>query len=92
MSDAKSHNKKSVALQYDAVGAPTVAASGDGLIADEIIRRAREFNVPVVEDAKLANLLSTVPLGQEIPAELYQAVAEVLAFLLRLEMSLHEEA
>jgi len=91
MTDQKNH-KTSVALRYDEVGAPTVTASGDGLIAEAIIERAREFDVPVVEDAKLAQLLSTVPLGEEIPVELYQAVAEILVFLLRLEMTLDEKA
>ena len=91
MKDQKKY-KTSVALSYDEVGAPTVTASGDGLIAEAIIERAREFDVPVVEDAKLAQLLSTVPLGEEIPVELYQAVAEILVFLLRLEMTLDEEA
>ena len=83
MKDQKKY-KTSVALSYDEVGAPTVTASGDGLIAEAIIERAREFDVPVVEDAKLAPLLSTVPLGEEIPVELYQAVAEILVFLRRL--------
>ena len=91
MTDPKKY-KTSVALSYDEVGAPTVTASGDGLIAEAIIERAREFDVPVVEDAKLAQLLSTVPLGEEIPVELYQAVAEILVFLMRLEMTLDEKA
>ena len=91
MKDQKKY-KTSVALSYDEVGAPIVTASGDGLIAEAIIERAREFDVPVVEDAKLAQLLSTVPLGEEIPVELYQAVAEILVFLMRLEMTLDEEA
>ena len=91
MKDQKKY-KTSVALSYDEVGAPTVTASGDGLIAEAIIGRAREFDVPVVEDAKLAQLLSTVPLGEEIPVELYQAVAEILVFLMRLEMTLDEKA
>jgi flagellar biosynthesis protein len=91
MTDQKKY-KTSVALSYDKVGAPTVTASGDGLIAEAIIERAREFDVPVVEDAKLAHLLSTVPLGEEIPVELYQAVAEILVFLMRLELALDEKA
>ena len=91
MKDQKKY-KTSVGLSYDEVGAPTVTASGDGLIAEAIIERAREFDVPVVEDAKLAQLLSTVPLGEEIPVELYQAVAEILVFLMRLEMTLDEKA
>ena len=85
-------HKTSVALSYDKMGAPTVTASGDGLIAEAIIERAREFDVPVVEDAKLASLLSTIPLGEEIPVELYRAVAEILVFILRLELTLKEQA
>ena len=91
MSDRKKY-KTSVALSYDGIGAPTLTASGDGLIAEAIIERAREFDVPVVEDAKLAHLLSKVPLGEEIPVELYQAVAEILVFILRLEVTLRDEA
>jgi flagellar biosynthesis protein len=84
--------KTSVALSYDAIGAPTVTASGDGVVAEAIIERAREFNVPVIEDPKLANLLSKVPLGEEIPVELYQAIAEILVFILRLEMTIDDHA
>lgn len=81
----KNNSKTSVALSYDKTGAPTVTASGDGLLAQAIVDRAREFGVPVVEDVKLAQLLSAVPLGEEIPVELYRAVAEILVFVLRLE-------
>jgi len=84
--------KTSVAISYDAIGAPKVTASGDGVVAEAIIERAHEFDVPVIEDAKLAQLLSTVPLGEEIPVELYQAVAEVLVFILRLELAVDEQA
>ena len=83
-----SYKKTSVALQYDHAGAPMVAASGEGAIASEIINRAKEAGVPIIEDAKLAFLLSTVPLGDEIPPELYRAIAEILVFVLRLEASL----
>lgn len=84
--------KTSVALSYDAIGVPTVTASGDGVVAEAIIERAREFNVPVIEDPKLANLLSKVPLGEEIPVELYQAIAEILVFILRLEVAIDDHA
>jgi flagellar biosynthesis protein len=84
--------KTSVALSYDAIGAPAVTASGDGVVAEAIIERAREFNVPVIEDPKLANLLSKVPLGEEIPVELYQAIAEILVFILRLEVAIDDHA
>lgn len=84
--------KTSIALKYDHSGAPTIAASGSGYLGREILDRARDANVPVVEDAKLAGLLSMVPIGDEIPTELYQAVAEVLVFVLRLELTLDESA
>lgn len=84
--------KKSVALNYDHVGAPTITATGDGLLAQEIIERAREANVPIVENERLVRLLSAIPLGDEIPVELYKAVAEVLVFVLRLEHALDAEA
>ena len=51
---------------------------------------AHKSNVPIVEDAKLASLLATVPLGEEIPEELFRAVAEILVFILKLETSLDE--
>ena len=81
------YKKTSVALQYDHAGAPMVTATGEGAIASEIINRAKEAGVPIIEDAKLAFLLSTVP-GDEIPPELYRAIAEILVFVLRLEASL----
>ena len=85
-------SKKSVALNYDHVGAPTITATGEGLIAQEIIERAREANVPIVENERLVYLLSAIPLGDEIPVELYKAVAEVLVFVLTLEHALDAEA
>jgi len=91
MTSDKKIQRTSVALSYDELGAPTVTASGEGLLADKIVDRARDFNVPVIEDAKLAHLLSSVPIGDDIPVELYQAVAEILVFILRLEMTLNKE-
>ena len=85
----KKNRKTSVALNYDKENAPTVSASGAGIIAEEIIERAREAGVPIIEDAKLA-LIGSVPIGEEIPTELYRAVAEVLVFVLRLELALDE--
>ena len=61
--------------------APKVVASGKGIIAERIIAAAREAGVHIQEDANLVELLSKVPIGQEIPTELYQTVAEVLAFV-----------
>ena len=80
--------ERAVALHYDQQGAPTVLASGAGEVARLIKERAEAAGVPLVEDPKLSYLLSKIPLGDEIPPELYRAVAEVLVFVLRLEKSL----
>lgn len=73
-----------VALRYDGDGAPRVTAKGEDHVAREILRIAREHEVPLKEDAQLARLASRVPLGDEIPAALYVAVAQVLVFAYRL--------
>lgn len=69
-----------IALQYDGESAPTVTASGEGKIAEEILRIAREHNIPLKEDALLAELLSDLNLGEEIPPMLYRVIAEVIAY------------
>jgi flagellar biosynthesis protein len=71
---------RAVALKYDGENAPTVTASGEGKIAEEIIRIAHEHGVPLREDAMLAALLSELELGEEIPQTLYRVIAEVIAF------------
>jgi flagellar biosynthesis protein len=73
-----------VALHYDRAGAPRVVAKGKGSIGDKIIEVAKANNIPIEENEVLAGALSNVELGEEIPAELYKAVAEVLIFVLRL--------
>ena len=80
--------ERAVALHYDQQGAPTVLASGEGEVARLIKERAEAAGVPLVDDPKVSYLLSKIPLGDEIPPELYRAVAEVLVFVLRLEKSL----
>ncbi|MBF0450857.1 MAG: flagellar biosynthesis protein FlhB [Candidatus Magnetomorum sp.] len=77
-----------IALGYNnfSMSAPTVLAKGAGLIAENIKKRAREHDIPIVENKELArNLYSMVDLGSEIPTTLYQAVAEVLAYVYRLK-------
>lgn len=69
-----------VALSYDGNGAPKVTAKGKGLLADQIVDLAREHGIPLQQDAALVGLLAKVPLADEIPRELYLAVAEVIAF------------
>jgi len=75
-------NKTAVALQYNPdENAPKVVASGKGYLAEKIIETAKEENVPIHEDAKLSASLSTLSIGDMIPPELYEVVAEVLAFV-----------
>lgn len=71
---------QAIALQYDGENAPTVTASGEGVIAEEILRIAKEHNIPLKEDALLAELLSDLNLGEEIPPMLYRVIAEVIAY------------
>lgn len=79
--------KHAVALQYEAdrQQAPKVIAKGKGLIADNILERARQNNIPVQEDPALVELLGSLDITESIPEELYQAVAEVFAFLYRVD-------
>lgn len=82
--------RQAAAITYDsadarAARAPRVTAKGQGLIAEEIIERARAAGVPVHVSRELAALLSQVDLDQHIPPALYVAVAEVLAWVYRLE-------
>lgn len=71
-----------VALKYeqDKQEAPVVTAKGTRLVAEQILKVASEHDIPLHHDAELVKLLSQVPVGDEIPHELYLAVAEVLAF------------
>lgn len=82
----KHRQEKAVALKYDKEtgAAPVVVASGKGALADKILAAAREAGVEVVSDPDLVELLDKIPLGREIPPELYQAVAEILAFVYRI--------
>jgi flagellar biosynthesis protein len=77
-------NQLAVALHYDRKGAPRVIAKGKGTIGAKIIEVAKASNIPIEENEVLAGALSNVELGDEIPAELYKAVAEVLVFVLKL--------
>jgi flagellar biosynthesis protein len=72
--------KNAVALHYDGKRAPRISAKGRGVVADEIIELARQHGVPLHEDRELVGLLAQLELNEEIPRELYVAVAEVIAF------------
>ena len=69
-----------VALKYDGDDAPTITATGEGSIAEEIIRIAKEANIPLYENADLVELLSKLELGDHIPEVLYRVIAEIIAF------------
>jgi flagellar biosynthesis protein len=79
--------RRAAALRYDKDknGAPHVVAAGAGLIADRIVEIAREQGLPVREDPALAEALARLEVEQEIPADLFAAVAEVLVWAYRLE-------
>ena len=78
-------NKKvqqAIALEYNpAEDAPRVIASGRGVLAEKIIQKAKESDVPIHRDDKLADTLSRLEIGEMIPPELYEVVAEVLIFV-----------
>jgi len=79
-----------VALGYDqSVGAaPKILAAGFGNVAKSILSVAREHDVPIHHDTPLTNLLARVPVGQEIPEQAYQVVAELLAFLYQADQNM----
>ena len=74
--------KQAIALEYNpADDAPRVVASGRGILAEKIIEKAKESDVPVHRDDKLADTLSRLEIGDMIPPELYEVVAEILVFV-----------
>lgn len=81
--------RKAAALKYEQnYDAPIVTAAGIGFVADKIIESAKENEVPIVENQELADLLSNVDVNSAIPVELYEAVAEVIAFVIELDKRL----
>ena len=78
--------KKAAALSYDHANdhAPKVIAKGCGKIADKIVALANAYEIPLVADPNLVQMLEALDVDTEIPAELYKAVAEVLVFIYRL--------
>ncbi|WP_099158081.1 EscU/YscU/HrcU family type III secretion system export apparatus switch protein [Virgibacillus ndiopensis] len=84
--------KKAAALRYNTGrdNAPKVTATGKGLVADNIISKAKESNVPIQEDSTLVELLAELNINETIPEELYQAVAEVFAFVYRTDQGMND--
>ena len=87
MSRRKNKNLKSaVALKYrtDQDPAPKVTAKGEGLVAERIIALAKENQVPIKEDPDLVQILSQVDINREVPFSVYKVVAELLAFVYKM--------
>lgn len=78
--------KKAIAIKYDPSKdqVPQIIAKGKGFLAEKILKIAREKGIPIKDDPILAEALYTIEIGEEIPESLYEAVAEVLAFIFRL--------
>ncbi len=75
--------KKAVALKYDKQkhDAPRVVAKGQGQVAENIIELAKKHDIPIKDDPDLIEVLSSLEINEEIPSEIYVAVAELLAFV-----------
>lgn len=82
----KHKRKQAAALSYDNTQyAPMVKAKGQGFIAEDIIKQAKQHNIPILEDPSLVEVLGQIDLNRTIPPELYQAVAEVFAFIYKVD-------
>lgn len=80
--DEHNPRQKAVALSYKkGDGAPSIVAKGEGYLAEKIMEVGKEENVPIVKDTKLVEELTKIDLGENIPPELYQVVAEILVFI-----------
>jgi len=79
----KQFTQKAAALQYDHLSqnAPKVIAKGEGSIAKNIIKIAKDNNLPIKKDEDLVELLSKLDIDKEIPTEMYKAVAEIFSFI-----------
>ncbi len=86
MSETTRPSRQAVALHFEPSSgtAPRVLAAGRGDLAAQIIAAAEAAGIDIVADPDLLEVLGRVPIGQEIPAELFAAVAEILAFIYRL--------
>lgn len=80
--------KQAVALFYDGDNTPTVTAKGEGKTAEQIIALAQEHNIAFCENKPLSDLLMSLELGEEIPENLYLAIAHIIAFAYSLNSEL----
>ncbi|MBU3196429.1 EscU/YscU/HrcU family type III secretion system export apparatus switch protein [Clostridium algidicarnis] len=83
--------RKAAAVKYEhSYDAPMVTARGMGDIADKILEKAKESDVPIVYNKELADLLNNVDVGEFIPSELYEAIAEIIAYITDIDALLGE--
>ena len=82
-------SKKAVALQYDIEkdNAPRIIASGNGDIAKKIIETAKKHKIPIKKDQDVVEVLARFSIGDEVPPELYEVIAEILSFIYSLQNS-----
>ncbi|MDW0115749.1 EscU/YscU/HrcU family type III secretion system export apparatus switch protein [Sporosarcina thermotolerans] len=87
MMENKNMRKGAIALSYDpnVEEAPKIIAKGKGMIAQNIIEKAKEHDIPIQEDATLVALLGQLDVNETIPEQLYQAVAEVFAYIYHID-------
>ena len=85
--------RRAAAISYDpdVHDAPVLAAFGEGYVADKIVSVAKESGVPVIPDPNLSSMLSKISVGDEIPEELYEAVAKVLVFVSEIDRKYGEK-
>ncbi len=84
--DKKKPIKKAAALKYDmGDSAPRVVAKGKGKVAEKILEKAAENDVPIHNDPELAHMLNLLELGEQIPQELYDVVARILIFVAEMD-------
>ncbi|MCR1827436.1 Flagellar biosynthetic protein FlhB [Pseudomonas oleovorans subsp. oleovorans] len=77
---SQSEARQAIALNYDGQTAPILCAKGDDELAEAILAIAREYEVPIYENAELVRLLARLELGDAIPQALYRCIAEIIAF------------
>ena len=89
MAEEEKKRKQAIAIQYNPdEAAPKILASGTGIIADKILEKAEDNDVPVVYNKELTDLLCNVDVGDSIPTEVYDAVAHIIAYITELDSSL----
>ena len=77
---SQDNTRQAIALSYDSRNAPTLSAKGDDELAEAILAIAREYEVPIYENAELVRMLARLELGDAIPEALYLCIAEIIAF------------